>query len=96
MGAPRTAANDEVQTVGRIFPLTSPEPSEELITLLVAATTASLEFYDLTPLGPPKVRVRPVDAWVRKVWAGDGQDPGRLGEEVLIFLFSCVPKGSVN
>ena len=89
-------SNDQVQTVGRLFPLKTATPPQELVTLLTAATKASLEFYDLTPLGDPRIGVRVTDSWVRECWTDSGNDPARLTDNTLVMLFACIAKGSVN
>jgi hypothetical protein len=91
-----TSSNNRVETVCRMIPLLTSEPSEALLALLEAASRAALEYHDLTPIGEPAIAVRGIDDWVRQVWADDGHDLALLGNQVLLMAFACVPKDSIN
>lgn len=87
----------QVQTVGQICAIRDGEILDHLqISLLVKSARASLELHNLTPLGPPRVGVQPIDEFVLAVWELNGRDEGQLGDSVLVMVFDCVPKGSLN
>ena len=87
-------ASSEMELVGRIIPLRS-GANPALISLLAAASRATLEQRELTPLGATKAKVLPgTHSWVRQVWANDGNDPNDLDDvQVLVLMWVCVPMG---
>jgi hypothetical protein len=91
-----TAPNNAVTTVCRMIPLSTPEPTQELITLLTAASRAALGYHNLTPIGAPAVAIREVDSWVIETWLGCGNKRDQLQKQVLLMAFPCVPTGSEN
>ena len=89
-------AGSVTELVGRIIPLRS-GINPGLISLLAAASRATLEQRELTPLGATKAKVLPGShAWVRRVWADDGQDPDDLTDQVLVLMWVCVHNGGKN